>query len=90
MIKIEIEASEILDYMKEGQDCKIEIDGSGAGYIVPAEAYGYGDAILTQVIEAYHFEELGSEADFISWLKDAYKGEELEAPGGQIITVEII
>ena len=90
MIKIEIKASDILEYMKDGEDCKIEIDGAGAGYIMPAEAYGFEDTILTQVIEAYHLEELESEADFfIGWLADAYEGVELEATGGQVITIEI-
>ena len=89
MIKAEIKADEILEYIREGQDCKIEITGAGGAYVLPLEAYGFEDAVLIQVIEAYHLEELDSEADFISWLKDSYEDMELEATGDQIITIEI-
>ena len=90
MIKVEIRAREILEYMKDGRDCKIEISGSGEGDILPLEAYGYDDTILIQSIEAYFYKELESEADFVGWLRDAYKDVELEATGGQVIKIEII
>ena len=90
-MEVEVKASEILEYAREGKDCKIEISGAGAGCVLPLEAYGYDDTILIQSIEAYIYEELESDADFfIGWLTDAYEGVELEATGGQIITIEII
>ena len=89
-MQVEIKASEILEYVREGQDCKIEIAGGGAGCVLPLEAYGYDDTIFIQSLEAELYEEIESEADFISWLKDAYKDVELEASSGQIIKIEII
>ena len=74
MIKVEVKASEILDYIKEGQDCKIEISGPGDADILPLEAYGDRDTVLVQVIEASDYKEVEGEADFISWLRYAYEG----------------
>lgn len=89
LLNVEVKASEILEYVKDGKDCKIEINEDGDGYILPAEAYGYEDTVLTQVIEAYHYEEIENNTEFINWLKDAYENEELEATNGQIVTIEI-
>ena len=89
LLNVEVKASEILEYVKDGNDCKIEINKDGDAYMLPAEAYGYEDTVLTQVIEACHYEEIENNAEFINWLKDAYENEELEATNGQIVTIEI-
>ena len=89
MIKVQVQANEILRYIKEGIDCKIEVGKQGDAYMLPLEAYGFEDTVLVQVIEAYHLEELESEADFISWLKDAYDNIELIATNGQLINIKI-
>ena len=89
MIKVQVQASEILEYMKDGGDCKIEISGTGDAYMLPLEAYGFKDTILVQVIEASDYKELENDTDFISWLSDAYEDVELEATNGQLINIKI-
>ena len=89
-MKVQVQASEILEYIKEGVCCKIEVDKQGEAYVLPLEAYGFEDTILTQVIEAYHYEEMENDAEFIDWVKYIYNTTELEATNNQLIKIEIL
>ena len=89
LLKVQVQASDILEYMKDGEDCKIEIDSQGDAYVLPLEASGFKDTVLVQVIEAYHYKELESDTDFISWLKDAYEDVELTGLDEQLINIKI-
>ena len=89
-MKVQVQAKEILDYIKECKDCKIEVDKQGEAYVLPFEAYGFEDTVLIQVIEANHYEEMENDAEFTNWLKDAYDNIELVATNNQLIKIEIL
>lgn len=90
-IKTAIKAEEIITLLEEGRNAKAEINKEGEAWIMPLEAYGYDETILTQTFEAYDFEELEKDKEsYIEWLKDCYSNEELEAEDGEYqITIEI-
>lgn len=85
VVKLDVE--EILEFVKNGEDCKLEVCKDEFVAVMPAEAAGYEDAILVQTFDAYDYEDAGDEEAYIDWLKSCYKGEEFEA-GEYLITFE--
>lgn len=86
LVKINLE--EVMEFVKDGRDCKVEIDADGQAYVMAAEAAGYEDTILIQQFDAYDYEECESEAQYTEWLESCYIGEELEAKNGKKIEIE--
>lgn len=89
MKKVKVKAQEILDFVKEDQDCKLEIYKDGDYAVLSAEAKGY-ENILTQEFSAYDFEDLGSDEEaYKDWLKSCYFDQEFQCEDEQTIEIEI-
>lgn len=87
MIKVRLEAEEILTYLRKGEGCKVEINPAGEAYVLPQEAAGYQDTILVQIFEAADLEDAGSEENYKEWLASCYM-EQLEAKDGALVKIE--
>lgn len=87
---VKVDLKEILAFVSDGEDCKIEIDKDGDYAVLPAEAFGYQDTILKQRLDAYDYEECDNEEHYIDWLISCYDNEELEAKDGQYIEIEFV
>lgn len=85
---VRVDVNEILGFVRDGKDCKLEISEDAIGYILPEEAGGYDDTIHIEHFESYDYEECEDEEEYIDWLKDSFQSE-LEAKDGTIIKVEI-
>lgn len=81
---------EIMDFMKEERDCKIEIDAEGKASVLPVDAAGYDDTILVQELYASDYDECGSEKDYIDWLEECYYDFELEAKNGELVKIKFV
>lgn len=86
LVKINLE--EILEFLRDGKDCKVEIDSNGWSAVIPDDAAGYEDTILVQHFEAYDYEECEDEEDYIGWLKSSF-ADEIEAKNGELIKIEL-
>ena len=74
-IKVIVQKEEILDFVRKGEDCKIEvdyIDGIAEVYVLPIEASGFENEINSQTIEAYDYKEFEEEEDYLDWLVGCY------------------
>lgn len=74
-IKVLVNKDEILDFVRGGEDCKIEIDysdGVAEAYVLPIEASGFQNKINSQIIEACDYNEFEVEENFLDWLIDCY------------------
>lgn len=74
-IKVIVKKEEVLDFIRGGEDCKIEIDYDGnfaEAYVLPIEASGFENKINTQTIEACDYKEFEEEVDYLDWLVDCY------------------
>lgn len=75
-IKVEVKLEEVLEFVRNEEDCKIEIDSdnnAAEAYVLPIEAAGFEDKINTQTIEAYDYQEFdGDEEAYIDWLTGCY------------------
>lgn len=76
---IDVELNEILDFVRNGEDCKITINGKDEDFeanVLPLNASGYDDEICSQEISFSDYEEIlreyGGENDYVDWLKDSY------------------
>lgn len=76
-IKVEVKLEEVLEFVREDRDCKIEIDydkndGNYDAYVLPVDA-GFEDKINTQTVEAYDYQEFdGDEEAYIDWFTGCY------------------
>lgn len=75
-IKVTVSLEEVLEFVRNEEDCKIEIDFDGnaaEAYVLPIGAAGFEDKINTQEIEAYDYQEFdGDEEAYIDWLTGCY------------------
>lgn len=76
-IKVTVKIEEILEFLREERDCKIEIDYDKNAeeydaYVLPLEAAGFEDKINTQTLETYDYKEFKEEKEYIDWLIDCY------------------
>ena len=74
-IKVIVKKEEVLDFIRGGEDCKIEIDysdGVAEAYVLPIEASGFQNEINSQTIGACDYNEFEVEEDFLDWLIDCY------------------
>ena len=77
-IKVNVELEEVLEFVREDRDCKIEIDydkndGSYDAYVLPVDAAGFEEKVDTQVVEAYDYQEFdGDEEAYIDWFTGCY------------------
>lgn len=77
-IKVTVSLTEVLEFVKNEEDCKIEIDYNKNdktydAYVLPINAAGYERKINTQPIEAYDYKEFnGDEEAYIDWLSNCY------------------
>ncbi len=88
LVKAHIE--NILDFTRNGQDCKMEIGVDGTAYFMPINAAGYHDTILIQEYLAYDYEDCENEDQYKEWLSDCYYGAKMEAKNGEIIEIKFI
>lgn len=85
---VKINLDEILEYVQNGEDCKVEVSADGQAYVLDQEATGYDDTILTQNLEAYDYEECESVEGYTEWLEDCFQNE-LEADD-EVIKLELV
>lgn len=74
-VKVLVKKDEILEFVRKGEDCKIEIDysdGVAEAYVLPIEASGFENKISSQTIEAYDYNEFEDEEDFLDWFVGCY------------------
>ena len=77
-IKVEVKLEEVLEFVRNERDCKIEIDydkidGSYDAYVLPIDAAGFEEKINIQPVEAYGYQEFdGEEEAYIDWLTGCY------------------
>lgn len=86
---VQVKASDIIEFVKEGEDCRLEIDRDGDYAVMSSTAAGYDDTILTQEFSAHDYEECESENEYIDWLENCYYTVALEATNGEEIKIEI-
>ena len=84
---VKINLDEVLEFVANGEDCKVEINQDGDAYVLPIEASGYGDTILTQYFEADDYNECEDEQEYVNWLEDGFQNE-LEADN-KVIKLEL-
>jgi hypothetical protein len=94
-IKVEVKLEEVLEFVRNEEDCKIEIDynkidGSYDAYVLPIDASGFEDKINTQTIEAYDYQEFdGDEEAYIDWLTGCYDRPYEAADGEEEYSIKI-
>ncbi len=87
---VKVELKKVLEFMQEGEDCKIEISADGDAYVLPIRAVGYHDTIAIQELFADDYEDCESEENYSAWLADSYKDFEIEAKNGELVKIEFI
>ena len=87
---VKVNLQEIMDFMKEERDCKIEIDADGKASVLPIDAAGYDDTIAKQELYASDYEECESDEAYTEWLEGCYYGMELEAKNGKLVKIEFV
>lgn len=87
---VKVKLSEVLDFVKDGKDCKIEIDADSKANVLPIDAAGYDDTIAKQELYASDYEECGSEKDYVDWLEGCYDDFELEANNGELYKITFV
>lgn len=87
---VKVNVQDIVDYVKEERDCKIEIDTDGKASVLPIDAAGYDDTIAKQELYASDYEECGSEKDYVDWLEGCYDDFELEANNGELYKITFV
>lgn len=88
LVKVHME--NILEFTRNGQDCKMEISADGTAYFMPINAAGYRDTILIQEYLAYDYEDCENEEQYKEWLADCYYGAPMEAKNGELVKIEFI
>ena len=95
LVKVEME--KVLEFMREGKDCKIEISSDGDAYVLPFDAAGYHDTIVILDLYADDFEEdddqelPGDTYDYyMDWLNGCYRNVEIEAKNGELVKIEFV
>lgn len=94
---VKVELKKVLDFMQEGEDCKIEISADGDAYVLPIRAAGYHDTIAIQELFADDYEgdegqELPDNTDdyYMDWLNSCYRNLEIEAKNGELVKIEFV
>lgn len=94
-IKVTVKLEEVLEFVREDRDCKIEIDydkieKSYDAYVLPIEAAGFEEKINTQPVEAYDYQEFdGDEEAYIDWLTGCYDRPYEAADGEEEYSIKI-
>lgn len=86
---VKVNVNEILEFVRDGEDCRLEIDKDGWHGVIGNSASGYPDTVLKQKFYAYDYEECENEEEYIQWLIDCYYQEHFETEDGQEFTIEI-
>lgn len=86
----EVEMKEILEFMREGKDCKIQVECDGIAWVTPIDATNFGTTVLTQELEAWQYEDFGDEEAYADWLTRAYYDFYFEFGNGYSIEIEFI
>lgn len=77
-ITVSVKLEEVLEFVREERDCKIEIDydkidESYDAYVLPIDAAGFEEKINIQPVEAYDYQEFdGDEEAYIDWFTGCY------------------
>ena len=94
---VKVEMKKVLEFMQEGEDCKIEISADGDAYVLPIRAAGYYDTIAIQELYADDYEEedgqeLPDDTDdyYMDWLNSAYRNFEIEGKNGELVKIEFV
>ena len=87
LVKVKVE--EILEFVRDGEDCRLEIDKDGWHAVIRGSASGYPDTVLKQDFQAYDYEDCDNEEEYIQWLIDCYYQANFELKDGQEFTIEI-
>ncbi len=87
---VKVNLQEIMDFMKEERDCKIEIDADGKASVLPIDAAGYDDTMLVQELYASDYDECGSDEAYTDWLEECYYGVELEGKNEKLVKIEFV
>lgn len=76
---IDVELNKILDFVRNGEDCKITVNGKDEDFeanVLSLSSFGYDDEICSQEISFSDYEEIlkgyGGENDYIEWLEASY------------------
>lgn len=72
-MQINIETSEILEYVRNMENCKIEVTQDGEAYVLPAGTSLVNEPALVQEFEAYDYQECYNEEEYLFWLEDCYR-----------------
>lgn len=75
---VRVNVEEVIEFVANGQNCKAEIESDGNITIIPQNAEGYDDIILTLNFDAEDYDECESEEEYKEFLKDNYKDIEIE------------
>ena len=89
LVKVKVNVNEILEFVRDGEDCRLEIDKDGCHRVMMSNAAGYADTVLTQDFLAYDYEDCDSEEEYINWIIDCYYQADFILGNGQEFTVEI-
>ena len=85
---VKVNLNEILEFVQNGEDCKVEINKDGEAYTLSTNAGGYDDTILTQYFEVDDYKECENGQGYIEWLEDCFQNE-LEADD-EVIKLELV
>ena len=87
LVKVNVE--EILDFVRNGEDCRLEIDKDGWHTVISNDASGYPDTVLKQEFYAYDYDDCENEIGYINWLMECYYESHFETEDGQSFTIEM-
>lgn len=76
-MQVNIHTSEILEYVRNMENCKIEITQDGEAYVLPINTSLVNKPALVQEFEAYDYQECYNEQEYLFWLEDCYRDFEL-------------
>lgn len=92
-ITVSVKLEEVLEFVRDEKDCKIEIDyndGNYDAYVLPLEAAGFEEKINIQPVEAYDYQEFdGDEEAYIDWFTGCYDRPYEAADGEEEYSIKI-
>lgn len=86
---VEIDLKKVVEFVGQGEDCKVCVDKDGSTYVLPITAAGYSDTILTQEFYAGDYADCESYKAYADWVESCYYGQEFEAGSDEYITFTI-
>lgn len=86
---VEIDLKKVVEFVGQGEDCKVCVDKDGSAYVLPIAAAGYSDTILTQEFYAGDYAECESYKEYADWVDSCYYGQEFDAGSDEYITFTI-